>query len=66
MNSAFIYDDPAYDGDMYTTDVRPGTTVDVQEAFELNNTTSPIEVEITEAFAWETPVEIAYETFEIS
>ena len=66
MNSAFIYDDPAYDGDMYTTDVRPGTTVDVQEAFELNNTTSPIEVEITEAFAWETPAEIAYETFEIS
>ena len=66
MNSAFIYDDPAYDGDMYTTDVRPGTTVDVQEAFELNNTTSPIEVEITEAFAWEVPVEIAYETFEIS
>ena len=66
MNSAFIYDDPAYDGDMYTTDVRPGTTVDVQEAFELNNTTSPIEVEITEAFAWDAPVEIAYETFEIS
>lgn len=60
MDTAFIYDDPAYDSGMYSTDVRPGTTIDVQEAFELNNTTSPIEVEITEAFSWDTPEEIAY------
>lgn len=60
MDTAFIYDDPAYDSGMYSTDVRPGTTIDVQEAFELNNTTSPIEVEITEAFSWNTPEEIAY------
>lgn len=66
MNSAFIYDDPAYDGDMYSTDVRPGTTVDVQEAFELSNTTSPIEVEITEAFSWDTPEEIAYLELDIA
>lgn len=66
MNSAFIYDDPAYDGDMYSTDVRPGTTVDVQEAFELSNTTSPIEVEITEAFSWDTPEEISYLELDIA
>lgn len=66
MDSAFIYDDPAYDGDMYTTDVRPGTTVDVQEAFELSNTTSPIEVEITEAFSWDEPTEIAYLELDIA
>lgn len=60
MDTAFIYDDPAYDSGMYSTDVRPGTTIDVQEAFELNNTTSPIEVEITEAFSWDTSEEIAY------
>ena len=66
MDSAFIYDDSAYDDDMYTTDVRPGTTVDVQEAFELSNTTSPIEVEITEAFSWDEPAEIAYLELDIS
>lgn len=66
MDSAFIYDDPAYDGDMYSTDVRPGTTVDVQEAFELSDTTSPIEVEITEAFSWDTPAEIAYLELDIA
>ena len=66
MDTAFIYDDPTYDGDMYTTDVRPGTTVDVQEAFELSNTTSPIEVEITEAFSWDEPTEIAYLELDIA
>lgn len=66
MDRAIIYDDPAYDGGMYATDVRPGTTVDVQEAFELSNTASPIEVEITEAFSWETPEEIAYLELDIA
>ena len=66
MDSACIYDNPAYDGDMYSTDVRPGTTVDVQEAFELSDTTSPIEVEITEAFSWDTPAEIAYLELDIA
>ena len=66
MDSAFVYDDPTYDGGMYSTDVRPGTTVDVQQAFELSNTTSPIEVEITEAFSWDTPEEIAYLELDIA
>ena len=66
MDRAFLYDDPAYDGGMYSTDVRPGTTVEVQEAFELSNTASPIEVEITEAFGWETPEEIAYLELDIA
>ena len=52
-----------YDSSMQTTDVRPGTTIEVQEAFELNNATSPIEVEITEAFLWNDPAEIAYMQF---
>lgn len=66
MDSAFIYDDPDYDGGMYSTDVRPGTTIEVQQAFELSNTTSPIEVEITEAFSWDTPEEIAYLELDIA
>ena len=48
---------------MHTADVRPGTTIEVQEAFSLYNTTSPIEVEITEAFTWDDPKEIAYMMF---
>ena len=39
---------------------------DVQEAFELSNTTSPIEVEITEAFSWDEPTEIAYLELDIA
>ena len=63
LDSAIIMDDSVYDSSMQTTDVRPGTTIEVQEAFELNNATSPIEVEITEAFLWNDPAEIAYMQF---
>ena len=66
MESAYVSDESIYNQDLYWTEVRPGTTIDVQEAFALSDTISPIEVEISEAFAWETPAEIAYETFEIS
>ena len=63
LDSAIIMDDSVYDSSMQTADVRPGTTIEVQEAFELNNATSPIEVEITEAFLWNDPAEIAYMQF---
>ena len=63
LDSAIIMDDSVYDSSMQMADVRPGTTIEVQEAFELNNTTSSIEVEITEAFSWEDPAEIAYMQF---
>ena len=51
---------------MQTADVRPETTIEVQEAFELKNTASPIDVEITEAFLWEDPTEIAYMQFTLN
>lgn len=63
LNSTVLMDNSMYDSRMFTADVRPGTTVNVQEAFALNNTTSPVEVEITEAFLWGTPTEIAYMQF---
>ena len=66
LDSAIIMDDSVYDSSMRTADVRPGTTIEVQEAFELKNTNSPIEVEITEAFLWEDPTEIAYVQFTLS
>ena len=66
LESALITDDSVYDSSMHMADVRPGTTIEVQEAFSLYNTTSPIEVEITEAFAWDNPAEIAYMTFTLT
>lgn len=66
LDSALITDDSVYDSRMHTADVRPGTTIEVQEAFSLYNMTSPIEVEITEAFAWDTPQEIAYMMFTLT
>lgn len=66
LESALITDDSVYDSRMHMADVRPGTTIEVQEAFSLYNTTSPIEVEITQAFAWDDPTEIAYMTFALS
>lgn len=66
LESALITDDSVYDSRMHTADVRPGTTIEVQEAFSLYNTTSPIEVEITEAFAWDNPQEIAYMMFTLT
>ena len=66
LESALITDNSVYDSSMHMADVRPGTTIEVQEAFSLYNTTSPIEVEITEAFAWDDPAEIAYMTFTLA
>lgn len=66
LESALITDDSVYDSSMRTADVRPGTTIEVQEAFSLYNTTSPIEVEITESFTLGNPLEIAYMTFTLT
>lgn len=41
-----------YDSEAEWRDIRPGTTLDVQCAFKTDNKTSPIEVEISEAFSF--------------
>ena len=66
MESTYVSDESIYNSDLYWTEVRPGTTIDVQEAFILNDTTAPIEVEVAESFAWGAPVEIAYMEFEVA
>lgn len=55
-----------YDGDSSLTEVRPGTTVDVQEAFVLGNTTSPIEVEIGEWLTFDDDPPVAYQEFDLT
>lgn len=66
LEGIYIIGSEDYDPDTTMTEVRPGTTIDVQEAFTLNNATSPIEVEISEAYAWGTPSEVAYMEFDIA
>lgn len=58
--------DESYDGDSTMTEVRPGTTINVQEAFVLSNTTSPVEVEISEWLTFEDNPPVAYHEFDLS
>lgn len=41
-----------YNSDNYMKDIRPGATLEVQCAYVLNDTTSPIEVEVKESFSF--------------
>lgn len=66
LDGIYIVGSEDYDPDTTTTEVRPGTTIDVQEAFSLNNVTAPIEVEISEAYIWDIPSEVAYMEFDIA
>lgn len=66
LEGIYIIESEDYDSDTTMTEVRPGTTIDVQEAFTLRNITSPIEVEISEAYTWDTPSEVAYMEFDIA
>lgn len=53
LNKAYILPDEAnYSGDNQSKEIRPGATIDVEVAYTLNDSTSPIEVEITEYFSF--------------
>lgn len=59
--NAFMVDDA--DSDKYMTDVRPGTTITVEMAYELQDY-SEIEVEVTELFSFSNDP-IAYQKFSL-
>lgn len=61
-----IITDGSYDGDSFMTEVRPGTTIDVQSAFVLNNTSSSVEVEIGEWLTLDSNPPIAYMVFDLT
>lgn len=49
LNEAFILDDSAnYNADNKSKDLKTGASLDVEVAYELNDTTTDIEVEVTE------------------
>lgn len=63
LETAIITDD-SYDSDSFMTEVRPGTTIDIQAAFLLPNTTSIVEVEVGEWITFESDSPIAYMEFD--
>lgn len=46
----FLLWDNDFDGESDDKDVQPGYSLEVQEAYRLNDTTSPVEIEIKESF----------------
>lgn len=55
LETAFLYDVDGYDPDPYMADIRPGASLDVQQAFVLRSA-SPVEVEVNELFGFSEPV----------
>ena len=66
LESAIIMDSDVYDSDAFMTDVRPGTTIDVQAAFVLGNTDSAVEVEVGAWLTLDSDPVVAYMEFDLS
>lgn len=52
LESAYMIEDERYDSSSSQTEVRPGTTLDIQCAYILRNTESKVEFEIEELMSW--------------
>lgn len=63
LENAIIADREVYDSNSFMTDVRPGTTIDVQIAFLLGDSESIVEVEIGEFLTFESNPPVAYMEF---
>lgn len=54
LNGAYFLDDSAnYSSDNQTKEIKKGASIEVEVAYELNNTTSDIEVEVKELFSFD-------------
>lgn len=52
LNNAYILDDDAnYSSDNQTKEIKKGATLEVEAAYELNDTTTDIEVEVSQLFS---------------
>ena len=57
LNGAFVLDDSAnYSSDNQTKEIKKGASIEVEVAYELNDTTSDIEVEVEELFSFDDTV----------
>ena len=52
LDSAIILNDSSYDLTSSTKNIRPGTTIDIQNAYYLDSETSTVEFEISELFSF--------------
>lgn len=52
LENAIIMNNDVFDSSSYTKEVRPGTTIDIQNAFVLTSETSVVEVEISELISF--------------
>ena len=66
LDTALIMDDSIYDSGSFMREVRPGTTIDIQSAFVLSNTTSIVEVEVEEWITFEENPPVAHMEFDPS
>ena len=65
LNEAYILDDSAnYSSDNQTKKIKKGSSIEVEVAYELNDATTDIEVEVEEFFSFEDTV--IKKTFQIS
>ncbi len=52
LENAIVMNEEAFDSSGYMKEVRPGTTIDIQNAFALTSETSTIEIEIEELISF--------------
>lgn len=48
LESAFVYSDEQYDSGAASLEIKPGATITLEQAYVLRNTTSPVDIEVTE------------------
>lgn len=65
LDSAYGLDDSVYDSGLQMKDIKPGVTIDVQDAFLLDGD-STVEIEIQEWLTWDDNPPFAYMEFEPS
>lgn len=54
LNESFFLDDGVeYDSESKNKEIKKGTTIDVQVAYKLNDSETPVEIEISELFSFE-------------
>lgn len=67
LNEAYVLDEYSnYNSDNQTKEVKKGYTLDVEVAYELNDTTSEIEVEVAELYSFSTDPKVITKTFSIA
>jgi len=63
---AIIIDNDAYDGSNSIKDIKPGSTLEVQEVYSLNDATTPIDIEVTELITFDKTPSTVKQTFKIA